>query len=128
MFPVIARWKSRPSLATNVVKRVTLYVFRGCRSIFLLIEISLAIAPTVAQAVVEAVAAMVGDSPVRSATAAASPATLPVHVLRLQEATLATEAEAVTLRLVEAPSLGSSLLCSFYICTHSPHLAIPAVV
>jgi hypothetical protein len=89
MFPVIARWKSRPSLATNVVKKVTF----------------LAIAPTVAQAVAEAVAAMVGDSPVRSATAAASPATLLVHVLRLQEATLATEAEAVTLRLVEAPSL-----------------------
>lgn len=92
MFLVIARWKSRPSLATNVVKRVT----------------SLAIAPTVVQVVVEAVAAMVGDSPARSATAAASPATSPARVLRPQEATLATEAEAeaaILLLVVEAPSL-----------------------
>lgn len=87
MFLVIARWKSRPSLATNVVKRVTF----------------LAIVPTV---VLEA-AATVEDSPARSATAAASPVTLPAHVLRLQEATLAMEeAEATILLLVvEAPSL-----------------------
>ncbi|KAG1723562.1 hypothetical protein EDB19DRAFT_349588 [Suillus lakei] len=99
---VIARWKPRPSLATNVVKRVTF----------------LAIAPTLVQAVVvvaAAAAAMVGDSLdplVRSATAAASPATLPAHVLRLQEATLATVAEAVMVLLVE----------------EAPRLAIPAVV
>jgi hypothetical protein len=129
MFLVIARWKSRPSLATNVVKRVTLYVFRGCWSIFLLIRISLVIAPRVVQqAVVEAVAVMVGDSPARSAIAAASPATLPAHVLRPQEATLATEVEVILLLVVEAPRLGLSLLCLSYICTDSPYAAIPVVV
>lgn len=96
MFLVIARWKPKPSLATNVVKRVTF----------------LAIAPTVVQAVVEAAAAMVGDSPARSAIAAASPATSPAHVLRPQGATLATEAEAIILLLV----------------VEAPNLAIPAVV
>lgn len=88
MFLAIARWKSRPSLATNVVKRVTF----------------LAIAPKLV-VVVAAAAAMVGDSldpPARSATAAASPVTLPAHVLRPQEATLATEEAVILLLVVEA--------------------------
>lgn len=90
MFLVIARWKSRPSLATNVVKRVTFLV----------------IAPMVVrQAVVEAVVDMAGDSPARSAIAAASPATLHAHVLRPQEVTLATEVEVILLLVVEAPRL-----------------------
>ncbi|KAG2150654.1 uncharacterized protein EDB93DRAFT_327863 [Suillus bovinus] len=112
MFLVIARWKSRPSLATNVVKRVTSYVFREYWSIFLLIGFSLAIAPTV----VQAAAAMVEDSPARSATAAASLATLLAHVLKLQEAIPATEVEAIILLLVvEARRLGLSLLCPSHI-------------
>lgn len=87
MFLVIARWKSRPSLATNAVKRVT----------FLVIALRV-----VQQAVVEAVVVMVADFLTRSAIAAASPATSPAHVLRLQEATLATEVEVILLLVVEA--------------------------
>lgn len=63
---------------------------------------------------------MVGDSPARSATAAANPATLRAHVLRPQEATLAMEAEAevvaiILLLVAEARRLGLSLLCPSYI-------------
>lgn len=87
MFLVIVRWKLKPSLATNAVKRV----------IFLVIAPRL-----VQQAVVEAVVVMVGDSPTRSAIGAASPATLPAHALRPQEATLATEVEVILLLVVEA--------------------------
>lgn len=94
MFLVIARWRSRLSLATNVVKRVT----------FLAIALTL----------VQAVAAMVGDSPARSATAAANPATLRAHVLRPQEATLAMEAEAEAIILL--------------LVAEARRLAIPAVV
>lgn len=96
MFLVIARWRSRPSLATNVVKRVT----------FLAIALTL----------VQAAAAMVGDSPARSATAAANPATLRAHVLRPQEATLAMEVEAEAVAII------------LLLVAEARRLAIPAVV
>lgn len=90
---MIARWKSRPSLATNVVRRVTFLV----------------IAQMAVQAAAAAVGAIVGDSPARSVTAAANPATLPAHVLKPREATLATEVEAaaavILLLVVEARRL-----------------------
>lgn len=81
----------------------------------------------VQQAVVEAAVVMVAGFLTRSAIAAASPATSPAHVLRLQEATLATEVEIILLLVVEALRLGLSLSCLSYSCPDLPYAAIPAV-
>ncbi|KAG1865210.1 hypothetical protein C8R48DRAFT_188134 [Suillus tomentosus] len=70
----------------------------------------------IALTLVQAAAAMVGDSPARSATAAANPATLRAHVLRPQEATLAMEVEAEAVAII------------LLLVAEARRLAIPAVV